>query len=981
MGRSLDRSVQFGVVLVTTLLAINAVIAYRNVRQLDDDAKWVSHTHDTLAATDATMLALVDAETGERGYLLTGLDEYLQPYVVALPRLRDSLAKLDQATASNPSLHEDVVRLREMADRRLELLKERIDRRRRRAPDPGALEAGIKGKQQMDAIRGLVADIKATEQSLLAERQQRSRAAYATAVSTGLVTDALGLVAVGAFVWLVNRSAATRQQAAALVREQRQWLQVTLSSIGDAVIATDTAGRVVFLNPVASVLTGWTQEEAVHQPLEEVFQIFNEDTRQRVESPVHKVLSDGSVAGLANHTMLVAREGTERPIDDSAAPIRDDRGRVHGVVLIFRDVTERRRAADVQRRLAAIVESSDDAIVGKSLDGVITSWNAGAARLYGFTSDEIVGKPFSVLVPSDRPEEVAATVARLRRGERVEHFETIRRRKDGQLIEVAVSYSPIKDAEGKLVGTSVIGRDITERARAAAALRDSERRFAGFMHHLPGLAWIKDLQGRYVFANDAAEKTFRRTRAELYGKTDAEVFPEETARQFRDNDRRALESDAGVQVIETLEHADGVLHYSVVNKFPIPDQEGKPALVGGIAIDITDLKRVEAALKEADRRKDEFLAMLAHELRNPLAPISNALNVLKLPGTNVAIATRAREMMERQVEYMVRLVDDLLDVSRIMRGKIDLRRQPIELATVVARAVETAQPVIDAGGHQLTVSLPSEPLWLNGDLVRLAQVVGNLLNNASKYTERGGKITVTGQRVDDQSVLSVRDTGIGIAPDMLPRIFDMFVQAERRTQDARGGLGIGLTLVRRIVELHGGSVVARSSGPGKGSEFSIQLPLLPMPVSADGQSKSAEPRHATEAETRRILIVDDNADAADSLAIMLRLKGHEVEVARDGPAALARATARPPDVALLDIGMPVMDGNELARRFRQNPDLKHVRLGAVTGWGQDDDRRRTSEAGFDFHLVKPVDVASLEKELNARTATEEDGKPGADGES
>jgi len=679
--------------------------------------------------------------------------------------------------------------------------------------------------------------------------------------------------------------------------------------------------------------------------------------------------------------MLVAREGTERPIDDSAAPIRDDRGRVHGVVLIFRDVTERRRAADVQRRLAAIVESSDDAIVGKSLDGVITSWNAGAARLYGFTSDEIVGKPFSVLVPSDRPEEVAATVARLRRGERVEHFETIRRRKDGQLIEVAVSYSPIKDAEGKLVGTSVIGRDITERARAAAALRDSERRFAGFMHHLPGLAWIKDLQGRYVFANDAAEKTFRRTRAELYGKTDAEVFPEETARQFRDNDRRALESDAGVQVIETLEHADGVLHYSVVNKFPIPDQEGKPALVGGIAIDITDLKRVEAALKEADRRKDEFLAMLAHELRNPLAPISNALNVLKLPGTNVAIATRAREMMERQVEYMVRLVDDLLDVSRIMRGKIDLRRQPIELATVVARAVETAQPVIDAGGHQLTVSLPSEPLWLNGDLVRLAQVVGNLLNNASKYTERGGKITVTGQRVDDQSVLSVRDTGIGIAPDMLPRIFDMFVQAERRTQDARGGLGIGLTLVRRIVELHGGSVVARSSGPGKGSEFSIQLPLLPMPVSADGQSKSAEPRHATEAETRRILIVDDNADAADSLAIMLRLKGHEVEVARDGPAALARATARPPDVALLDIGMPVMDGNELARRFRQNPDLKHVRLGAVTGWGQDDDRRRTSEAGFDFHLVKPVDVASLEKELNARTATEEDGKPGADGES
>jgi PAS domain S-box-containing protein len=965
-------------VLVTALLVFNAVLAYRNIRQLDDDAKWVSHTHETLAATDAAMLALVDAETGERGYLLTGQDDYLQPYVAALPRLSESLARLDAATTGT-SLHERVLQLKEMADQRLELLKERIDRRRQHARDPEALAAGARGKEQMDAIRGLVADIKSTQQSLRADREQRTRAAYATAVSTGLITDTLGLVAVGAFVWLVNRSAAARQHAAALVREQRQWLQVTLSSIGDAVIATDIDGRVVFLNPVAAALTGWSQEEAVQQPLDKVFRIFNEDTRLPVESPVHKVLRDGTVAGMANHTVLIARDGWERPIDDSAAPIRDNEGHIHGVVLIFRDVTERRRAADIQRRLAAIVESSDDAIVGKSLDGLITSWNEGAERLYGYAADEIIGRPFSVLIPPDRPKEVAATVARLRRGERAEHFETVRRRKDGRLIDVAVSYSPIKDADGRLVGTSVIGRDITERARAAAALRESERRFAGFMHHLPGLAWIKDLQGRYVFANDAAERAFCHARAELYGKTDDELFPEETARQFRENDRRALEGDAGVQVIETLEHDDGVVHYSIVNKFPIPDQDCKPALVGGIAIDITDLKRVEEALKEADRRKDEFLAMLAHELRNPLAPISNALNVLKLPGANVAIAVRAREMMERQVEYMVRLVDDLLDVSRIMRGKIELRRQPVELATVVARAVETAQPVIDASGHELTVSLASEAIWVDGDLVRLAQVVGNLLNNAAKYTERGGKITVTGQCAGDRAVLSVRDTGIGISPDMLPRIFDMFVQAERRTQDARGGLGIGLTLVRRIVELHGGSVVARSAGTGRGSEFTIRLPLLSRPTTVDGQTKPAEPRRAAASEARRILIVDDNVDAADSLAMMLRLQGHDVEVAGDGPTALARATARPPDVALLDIGMPVMDGNELARRFRQNPDLRNVRLGAVTGWGQEEDRRRTSEAGFDFHLVKPVDAGSLERELRAQPGVTDDRQTEVDG--
>jgi len=570
MGRTLDRTVQIGVVLVTALLVFNAVLAYRNIRQLDDDAKWVSHTQETLAATDAAMLALVDAETGERGYLLTGQDDYLQPYVAALPRLSESLARLD-AAATHTSLHERVLQLKEMADQRQELLKERIERRRQHARDREALAAGAKGKEQMDAIRGLVAEIKSTQQSLRADRERRRRAAYATAVSTGLITDTLGLVAVGAFVWLVNRSAAARQHAAARVREQRQWLQVTLSSIGDAVIATDIDGRIVFLNPVAGALTGWSQEEAVQQPLDKVFRIFNEDTRLPVDSPVHKVLRDGTVAGLANHTMLIARDGSERPIDDSAAPIRDDEGHIHGVVLIFRDVTERRRAADIQRRLAAIVESSDDAIVGKSLDGLITSWNEGAERLYGYAADEIIGRPFSVLIPPDRPEEVAATVARLRRGERAEHFETVRRRKDGRLIDVAVSYSPIKDADGRLVGTSVISRDITERARAAAALRESEQRFAGFMHHLPGLAWIKDLRGRYVFANDAAERAFRHARAELYGKTDDELFPEETARQFRENDHRALESDAGVQVIETLEHDDGVVHYSVVSKFPIPD--------------------------------------------------------------------------------------------------------------------------------------------------------------------------------------------------------------------------------------------------------------------------------------------------------------------------------------------------------------------------------------------------------------------------
>jgi PAS domain S-box-containing protein len=371
-----------------------------------------------------------------------------------------------------------------------------------------------------------------------------------------------------------------------------------------------------------------------------------------------------------------------------------------------------------------------------------------------------------------------------------------------------------------------------------------------------------------------------------------------------------------------------------------------------------DNARLYQEVREADRRKDEFLAVLGHELRNPLAPISNALHILKQPGADGPLAEQAREVMERQVQHMARLVDDLLDVSRIVRGKVELRKGPVELAAVVARAAETAQPLIEAEGHELAVAMPDEPLVVSGDLVRLAQVVGNLLNNAARYTERGGKLTVEGRSEGDQAVLRVRDTGTGIAPEVLPRIWDMFVQADRRLKGAQGGMGIGLSLVKGLVELHGGAVEARSDGPGKGSEFVVALPLLaaPPPDEAPGEAAGRPARAAP----RRVLVVDDHVDAAESLAMLLRVQGHEVRVAHDGPAALRLAEADPPEIAFLDIGMPGMTGHELARRFREREGLRGVTLVAMTGWGQAEDRRRTSEAGFDHHLVKPADLDALQ---------------------
>jgi PAS domain S-box-containing protein len=381
-----------------------------------------------------------------------------------------------------------------------------------------------------------------------------------------------------------------------------------------------------------------------------------------------------------------------------------------------------------------------------------------------------------------------------------------------------------------------------------------------------------------------------------------------------------------------------------------------------IAIENAKLYR---ELREADRRKDEFLATLAHELRNPLAPIRTSLQILRMPMLDAATAERSREMMERQVHHLVRLVDDLLDVSRVMRGKIELRKERVELATIIARAVETAQPVIEGQGHELTIDLASESLPLEADPVRLAQVIGNLLNNSAKYTERRGRIRVTARREGNQAVLRIRDNGIGIATDMLPKIFDLFVQVENVAARSQGGLGIGLTLVRNLVEMHNGRVEATSPGLGKGSEFIVRLPLAPTTGMVQ-EPPSVQPR-AQGSTGLRLLVVDDNQDAADSLAMLLRLQNHEVRVVHNGLAALELARDYRPELVFLDIGMPGMDGYEVARRLRQQSGLENVFLAAVSGWGQVEDRRRSAEAGFDHHLVKPVEPKVLDELLAGLT--------------
>jgi signal transduction histidine kinase/CheY-like chemotaxis protein len=367
------------------------------------------------------------------------------------------------------------------------------------------------------------------------------------------------------------------------------------------------------------------------------------------------------------------------------------------------------------------------------------------------------------------------------------------------------------------------------------------------------------------------------------------------------------------------------------------------------------------ALREADRRKDEFLATLAHELRNPLAPLRSSVQILRLSGDTDEKIGQLRAMMERQVNQMVRLVDDLLEMSRVTRGRIELRLERVDLATVLNDAIDTSRPLIDAARHRLTVELPPRPLMVDGDPVRLAQIFANLLNNSAKYTDEGGQIFLTARREGRAGVISVRDTGTGIPSEMLPRVFDLFTQLPATARRAHGGLGIGLTLVKQLVEMHGGTVQAQSAGPGKGSEFTVRLPLAVTEVRALAVDEPP-PRKL---QPRRVLIVDDNRDAALSLSMLLELLGLKTQYLHSGRAALEALASFQPSVVFLDIGMPDMDGHEVARHIRARLEWQHLTLIAMTGWGQDEDRRRSKNAGFDHHLIKPVDLRKLEALLRS----------------
>lgn len=749
------------------------------------------------------------------------------------------------------------------------------------------------------------------------------------------------------------------------VERRLRLYDAALANTPDLVYVFDLNHRFIYVNDGLLRMWGRTWDEAIGKNcLELGYEPWHAAMHDREIEQV--VATKQPVKGEVPFTGTFGRRNYEYIF----VPVLDEKGEVEAVAGTTRDVTERKKSEEALRETNATLRSFYETapvmmgVVEVHNDDVLhLTDNAATCRFFGVDRDALAGKNASEL--GVRREYLQVWVRHYRETERTGkpiRFEYLHETAEGSRWISAIVYCIERLSEGRC-RCSYVAEDVTERKQAVEELRQSEERFARFMQHLPGLAWVKDREGRYVFANDAALNAFGRSRNDVYGKTDKDLFSAETAAQFQQNDQQALADGSGVRVIETLEHDDGI-HHSIVSKFPIPGRDGRPAVVGGVAIDITELKRAEEALKDADRRKDEFLATLAHELRNPLAPIRNSLQILKMPRVDAQTIERSREMMERQLHHLVRLVDDLLDVSRVMRGKIELRKERIELATIVARAVETVQPMIAAQRHHLKIEIPAESLLIEADSVRMTQVIANLLTNAAKYSEPEGQILLSVERTERSVELIVRDTGIGIASDMLARIFELFVQVDHASTKSQGGLGIGLTLVKNLVEMHQGTIEARSNGLGKGSEFVLTLPLTEQAGEQDRDTRDEEPATGQSPESGfRLLVVDDNEDAANSLAMLLRLHGHEVRVAFSGEEALEITNSFIPDAVFQDIGMPDMDGFEIVRRLRMQPGLETTVMAALTGWGQKEDRRRTAEAGFHHHLVKPPELKMVEEVL------------------
>jgi PAS domain S-box-containing protein len=992
MLRTSNAGLFFAFVLIVALLVGNSWISYHNIVQLRDQAGAVQHTHEVVQSILDVGAAIRDAETGQRGYLLTEDVRYLEPYHDGQARIEPAFARVSALIGDSPEQAERLKALRSSTQAKLRELGDSID-----VLDKEGFAAARKllmndlGLFEMTEVRSISARMIEAENALLAQRSADAEQSFRSAIASSFLSAGASIVLFALAAFLIRRNIASRTRAAAALTERNDLLRTTLASVVEGVVVTDASGMVTFMNPIAESLTGARAQDVEGRSLSTVLEIHDEATRAPLESRAVEVLHGTTPSVGRDHRIIVARDGGEAAIEESAVPLVDPRGSRIGVVLTLHDVTEQRRnereIADARRYAERIVDTIPDPLLILDAQLCVRSANLAYFALFRTTMSQAVNRSLFQAGPSRWDETAVRALLDIDPGDddmRTAEIDHILTPGDARILRLNARRLHGAGAHLDLIMLAI--RDVTEprtNERRIKQLLAAEQEYASRLRFIAAasltlnsahsrdsvLGVLRDEARRILSVDEVVVELGTAT------DKDAPIVPGN------------LHGSASIAAVETPQGAEPAVEDTFLSA-PLTGHGGRTigqvhlraasppgrsasendrlilnqlVQVASIAVENA---RLYEELREGDRRKNEFLATLAHELRNPLAPVRNSVQILLSPRVAEADREWAVTAIDHQITLLVRLVDDLLDVSRITRGKVMLKREHVDLNEILAQALEISRPVIHASGNTLSVQPLTQSVMLHVDPARIAQVLANLLNNAAKYTESGGTIRLTCEVEDGDLVIRVRDNGIGIPPEMLPRIFDMFWQVDHSFERAQGGLGIGLTLVRQLVDLHGGSVSVHSQGTGFGSEFTVRLPavaersIVPFAV-----PKAPVVAHLDGSGALRILVVDDNHDSAHSMALFLRLEGHDVGTAHDGVEALEVERELEPRLVLLDLGLPRKNGYDTAReiRARRGPAVTIV---AMTGWSQAEHRGRALEAGFDRHLVKPVDPELLRELLS-----------------
>ncbi len=1080
------------------LVLVNLLSFLYYTKRLNDDAKDSFRSQTVVDAAELLRTTLIDAETGQRGFLITGAEEYLEPYHSAMARLNDRIQYLMEFTRQDPMMNGLIQRLRVHIDKRVELLEANIQVRREKGMDAARERVSNNaGKHEMDLARGVLDEIVGLARSQVTARTKATAQSYQTTLFTSIVSSCLVIVSTSFFVTTVRKHIRAREQVVRDVQKSNELLSITLKSIGDGVITTDTEGRVVELNPVAEILTGWKTPEARGKPLTDIFIIINESTRLPVENPAIRSLQTGLIVGLANHTLLIRRDKQEFPIDDSAAPIRNAEGHVNGSVLVFRDVSERRhierqlserelafrtifdlapigiantsldgrilrvnqafcdlleskvedllsktfaelthpddltynqelvgkllrneipyftiekryinhrgklfwvsvtatlirdehgkaqsfvatirdigqlrQAEELRMRMAAIIHSSNDAIISKDTEGIVTSWNGAAERLFGYSADEMVGQSILKIIPPELHKEELDFLGELRCGNKIEQYRSVRIHKDGRRIEVLLNIAPLHYDNGRFMGISAIAKDLTAQLRAEFDLKESEARFRTLADNISHFAWMADSKGWIYWYNKRWYDYTGTTLDDMQGWGWQKVHHPDHVDRVVASVQHSWDTGEPWEDTFPLRGKDGSYRWFLSRALPIRNQQGDVVNWFGSNTDITELvekeeklRRAQEAAEHASRARGEFLANMSHEIRTPMTAILGHAEImadhLQNPDDIQSIQT-----IRNNGKYLLQIINDILDLSKIDSGNLAVDLSPVSPSHLLAEVHQLLHVRAMEKGIEFQVSVSgSIPSLVQTDAVRLRQILVNLVGNAIKFTDIGQvSVYCSYDHGMQELAFDVKDTGIGIAPRDLEQLFQPFMQADTSSTRNFQGTGLGLAISKRLAIALGGDIAVQSE-VGKGSQFRLLIPAAKSSVTNTSRVPQLEntiPPPRKFQIDGNILVVDDRRDIRILAQNFIEKAGGRVSFATNGQEAIATLlddADSPIDLVLMDMQMPVMDGYSAAKELRERGFSKPII--ALTANAMKDDRSKCLESGCDDYAMKPLDSAIL----------------------